>query len=1308
MNSIAHDENDKLTGYIEHRLQFASSYYYSKDANTNDNACNNQERKLKRKLETLETFSTINNDREDICSIDHDNCYVGFYFINVNNEDEKKKVIRLIAPQSMMKIVCDVARYRAKVSLKGYSMVSWIDDNDNDGDNHDKLDSDNSASEIKYIELHHDGVVISPSSKIFGYNCISRTSSVMSLLEMQKLEESMFSERIMIKNEGSMKGKKKDYAPKLFSIRGKVDAISSIIAIVPTDPFAMIELYDPHNPCVSTVVILKGKKALTCQPAILPGDNLIFRSISRSRWHVPQSLQKEEITNRLHGRAPSHVFVVTDPLMIQWESPLDMKLVKRRHIKPTIDSGLFDDTIVPPLPSTIHSLFSIRGKVTSIKYTEMKWSQRHCRQYNSIVYVKLVNEEDEKCKQYYNLYLLYYQMSPDLQFGLTVGAIVSAINVHRIPSVNIRYLVGSGRCNRDCYEVYGACLRSTVTILIHSNDTCITENLQKGQDYKTIHKRKAPISFNTLQDQLYVFNKVITSYMELEWMSRIKSYMFNNIKSSSQIYSMLKRCLAKTIPRDEVSRPGTNTRDPYREWFDHGCDDEISGCYDRKTERLCSSLSTRSFPIVVSSSQLVTKCKDVVRRLLASQPQFSVNPVGPTTDVDIGWTQSFLFNSRQFANLSDSDDGNHDVGVYLGGVIAETTHDGKVVSQLHDESIQVPVVPIKSKYDYDSNNRFRVGDFALIQVDRIVVSSFYLGRYNMGEKDEVNSDHSMEMSSLSPLLKQSTNVNRGPCQFCFYRGHLFLLSIQIHYKENFPEISASNASSGDTLKVSSLTKFIHKIDQPNLNEISGADAKEMYVGSFVRLHWKSRKLRDKSYTGCSIKLSYLPTEKRDDKIFCAAGVMQSADITLTLPIVSKNIETMKDALNSWPSLKLNEDILALSCGWRVIAESTTCPLVIDNSNSPTPNFMTKVFFSITKASKGQLNSYKTSRVDLVQVNLVNYKDQNPEPCFSVPVCTELNASSGMCMSLPGALNSRIRPIIRNKGIERADNFHGIPSLNISNLIYRLYHDLSCNQLVSQLVFRIANAKLSTLKFCSVRIQCTNCYQYLTNKDTDISDNFTNQQSNTSFWDRPLPIASEIGRMMGPKSISFAPKSVRTLVCPNGCNENHAAVKWEVSGFVDDSTGLAKLYAERDMALMLLGTGLDANLIEKGAWLSSKGIVFQRGIPLGSHIQSNYLRKLSTIERAKVALYHHCIKSLKSTRKEFDLVCRCKKLLNSRKQSLNRFELSATSALGQNGKVVQLNHDSTSSPMIELQLVDCISCLEKSVDVSWSIVKLLQR
>jgi hypothetical protein len=74
------------------------------------------------------------------------------------------------------------------------------------------------------------------------------------------------------------------------------------------------------------------------------------------------------------------------------------------------------------------------------------------------------------------------------------------------------------------------------------------------------------------------------------------------------------------------------------------------------------------------------------------------------------------------------------------------------------------------------------------------------------------------------------------------------------------------------------------------------------------------------------------------------------------------------------------------------------------------------------------------------------------------------------------------------------------------------------------------------------------------------------------------------------------------------------VKWECSATIDDGTGQAKLYAERESALLLLGCFAVAE-IERGAWELENGVFFQPSLPMSSHLKQ-CLKDASTKARMK--------------------------------------------------------------------------------------------
>ena len=180
----------------------------------------------------------------------------------------------------------------------------------------------------------------------------------------------------------------------------------------------------------------------------------------------------------------------------------------------------------------------------------------------------------------------------------------------------------------------------------------------------------------------------------------------------------------------------------------------------------------------------------------------------------------------------------------------------------------------------------------------------------------------------------------------------------------------------------------------------------------------------------------------------------------------------------------------------------------------------------------------------------------------------------------------------------------------------------------------------------------------------------------------------------------------------------------VSCFVNDSTGLVKLYAEREVAIALFGRGINVDLIEEAAWQSEHGVVFQRGVAFSSKIKRsvcNVGRKLRnnkqkgfqtlstdmkndiTIkERALLELYYF---AKKITARRLDIICRAKTFTRD-KTGLSRSEICTTTVLGQQGKMISSCSETYSLPLLELKLEDCSRCIESCEETGWSMIQSL--
>jgi len=149
--------------------------------------------------------------------------------------------------------------------------------------------------------------------------------------------------------------------------------------------------------------------------------------------------------------------------------------------------------------------------------------------------------------------------------------------------------------------------------------------------------------------------------------------------------------------------------------------------------------------------------------------------------------------------------------------------------------------------------------------------------------------------------------------------------------------------------------------------------------------------------------------------------------------------------------------------------------------------------------------------------------------------------------------------------------------------------------------------------------------------------------------------------------SFVTQDSSHLFCPSGCSTSFASVKWECSAIIDDGSGQAKLYAEREAALLLLGNGLLVNDIETGAMESPSGILFQATLPISANLMQSIKTATSTVKnsekhtipnkdcrlmhdflppnaKAEYLLQYHCRQwHQRYFHQHMDILCRCKPL-----------------------------------------------------------------
>jgi len=1379
-----------LKGRIEHRLNFSSKEKGRKSASSSSSRrkCSNDNNNQSRTEDTTTGKATATGTLSYQCHND-----VGFFFLcndfidKSSGEEQRKHVVkefRIIVPHLMLKAVCDAIRFNLLVTITEYALIDInIDDDDDDNDNNgnsitsgiDHCSHNDRVTTLKLIEVHNNGLVLhecSPkelenkichpttkTSKTTTKKTATTTTNEVITMTLSQFQdfEILFETSLNKKQKGGKLKSKKD---ENYNIIGQVDAISSIVASVPTDPFALLELYDTETPSVSAIVVLKGIDVLCCQPAIQPGDKLKFLNVKRQRWHLPTSFRQQHIPERLHCRAPTHVFVVTDCKSIMWESWKDSK----------IDDKSRAWNCILPLPTTIDSLSSIQGMVVSVQYSHPKVKQKspvHTVSIQSILHHIVIETASTRCK----LHMSYYPMSPDLYFGIQVGSYIRAVNIHCIPINTVSR--GDESDNKMIMSCYGACFRSTITVLAYVTDSLSYQMAHYGM-IDSHNKDNNNDSFdnhytctygrnkrnNVIHSDFYVFHNINGSYMEREWMTSIRTHAASYCKSSSEIYETLRIGISNC--NLSVRSERKYSRDPYQEWFDHACES-----HHEDDIMLCPAGKSQPLPIVVNISEVRKYCMEDMRNLLKSDSRFARNSIASTRTF-IGWTASKVYNRNQLHELMNTSHPNFHFNLpfYVCGAVDEISADGKCVSQVSDGKCQLPFTLISneglSRMKTESGTSlYERGDFVLVDITRVIVSCLYLGSDISIHSADQNNEEIDKIFHLKPQGVSDDRIVWGACDLYNIRDHRFIISIQLQYhpncvissaavtrtkRYNETSISTRNDDSLESVPKNrvSLTRCILSQNQCTINK----DGNELfYEGRLLHLSWKLKKSYNNQYNGCIMALSYIPLKEGSSLIPVSN---QSIDVKLTIPIKSCNQESMKQAFTS-VFVSTNRDIMSMSCAWRVLSENHThCPVVLSwghiyldiEKQTANQNIACgiNVLIPVTELNIAHQNASQL-KADMIRAHVKEFpSDSKSFNYFQSSFNGFTFVDEGK--KLPGILNQCVRRALIYNGKKRKfgelimspKSFNGIPTLTLATLLYRLVHDMALKQTPPNLVWRIGNARLSTLKFCRVKIECTRCFKFLVEDETIQVQNEKDAKkrgiASVSFWDQPFPMHIKSDHKSSQNCNIF---NRRKLFCPSGCKNEYASPKWEVSGVIDDGTGSARLYAERDAALILLGSGLNFSMIEEGAWESKLGVEFQKGVPLSSVVQSDINRiqniavksktawekgkslgihkhhnKLSTMlpmkVRAEYELNRHCV-GLNHRSRHMDFICRCKNV-PVEKQTLKPLDISIVSALGCHEKVAISSSGSYILPNLELKLVDCIRSLRESDEVAWSIAKTL--
>ncbi|KAK1748027.1 pyridoxamine 5'-phosphate oxidase [Skeletonema marinoi] len=502
--------------------------------------------------------------------------------------------------------------------------------------------------------------------------------------------------------------------------------------------------------------------------------------------------------------------------------------------------------------------------------------------------------------------------------------------------------------------------------------------------------------------------------------------------------------------------------------------------------------------------------------------------------------------------------------------------------------------------------------------------------------------------------------------------------------------------------------------------------RSIIIGRLMRNRFKFRKVKstqkagqvetqlEKCYEGWSVTLCHI--DHSGQSASDSASTLQTIEVTISIPFCNSNVSNSAVSLDALKSglrelfnsqnasnsvARITSDQETMCLAWWHASGCQTLPILsggLDLSEDSLPVHVEIPLSARTFAKLG----YQRFRCHFSELEAYHVVETHVHSTSLSKGNMHVNTHK----ILPGMLNRRLRrttPSVPSP-LTYLKPGGGISPVSLAELHWDVckairYEDSA--YLKPSLLRRIHDVKILGVSFCRARVECQQCFKTLVEK-----------RGNTELI--------EGNRAEG-----------STLLCPSGCSQSQSCVKWECSAIVDDGTGQAKLYAEREAALLLLGTELDIASVESGAWYCEEGVFFQPSLPpssslaqsiraasakarkhissskrkynLGEELSSTY-SLLPDNAKAEYLLQQHCRHwSHQHGQRRLDLFCRCKPL--SEDLSLNGTEINVAKAMVAHVGLEFGMTGTATLPPLKLTLEDACVCSEERKEdklVGWDL------
>ena len=1283
-----------------------------------------------------------------------DSCSIfrrGFIFVSEDGE-QREQEYSLIVPYQLLRIASHAASAGRLVKISQFCLLRFEDglgevifssggvkkSKEIASVIHQRRENDNFA-----IEVFVDGLSFAVPAAIDDDKKVK-------VLTLEELSQNQCQQQIK-----AMKKNSQSKHP--INVTGVIDAVSPILVSDPQeDPFAIMELYQSplseDKSARTAIVIIRGERALTMHPAIHPGEAITLLSVVHRKWKVPDEFRKRALNEkesnetslllRLSNQVQGRVILVTEATSIKWNSGM--------RFKPDLS-----------LPTTVESLTSIRGIVNSVHYhSEENRSGKVSRVLHFVTIRPLTVSEEtgQEAASICRIFTSKYAMPPDVSLGLQTGSIIRAVNIHFLtPPIGNEKMCNTGEQTEQTsynYANYVACLRSTISIEQCAGECSSRNRLNIRyapsmkpflliQDHRIsemcadrYHSRSSAQLIAEKKFESMVRNNAhLSKNITNETLSPLLRYHYQILDdygqpSNSLKSSIISRHQQKFTQTENIKNDKQTTRNPYVEFFDHSQYDdrmiESESC--SSSFSCCNQYSTSdAMPIMADIEHLRNSCTQYFIQLIGSLNKHSTET--KASELQAGWTNSCKLEGLKLVQvlndyLMQSDEAPiacckaDPINLYTGGqIMFADRNDINSFSLYQHDSCKIPVV-IDGRGCKSENKfaQFQDNHFGWVHIKNCILSSVCLGPCS---KKKLLSIHASYQYVFLP--SKCPKQVHGHTFLFLIDNFVFVGSVYIIATSMIPtnvdrslkrhdSASTSNYVRDRTLGIAACleqTVIARKRDCSNI------------CGQLTRNRFKFRKVKstkrggERCYEGMSIILCHI--DQSEERSTSSDSALQTIEVIISIPFCDSNTSNDTVSLGALRSglrelfsgnsttssgARLSSDQETMCLAWWYVSENQALPILAGGSNE-TRQMPCPVHVEIPLRARSFVNlGYQRFRCHISELIAYHAAKKNLQ---AAPV--EKGRTEANIKILPGMISRRFQRINRFPSLLTfLKPGGGIPLSSLADLHWEVCKAIGNDDnsfMKPSLLRRIQHVKILGISFCRAQVECLQCFQPLVN--TEMNDG---NQTNASM-----------------------------LLCPSECPQCHASVKWECSAIVDDGTGQAKLYAEREAALLLLGTDLDVTAIERGAWCCEEGILFQPSLPPSSNLSqsirtasiearrhlssdkktcsveeelSSAYRLLQDKLKAEYLIQHHCRHWLHHHgQRRLDLFCRCKPL--SEDLSLNGTEINVVKAMAAQVDLQFGMTNTATLPPLKLILEDaCVWSEERNEEkyVGWQLLKAL--